>query len=131
MAWTASNGYLNYDIIVLYLSAIFWTLGYDTIYGAQDIEDDEIIDIKSTSIKFKGKIKLFVSSCYFITLVLLVLFLRNEIGINLSTLILIMFSISLFYQIKIFDKKNPVSCLEAFKINNLSGFLVFLSIILI
>ena len=129
MGYSAILDQISAQIIVLYLAAIFWTLGYDTIYGAQDIEDDEIIGIKSTSIKFKGKIKLFVSSCYFITLVLLVLFLRNEIGINLSTLILIMFSISLFYQIKIFDKKNPVSCLEAFKINNLSGFLVFLSII--
>ena len=32
-------------------------LGYDTIYGYQDIKDDEIIGLKSTSIKFKGKAK--------------------------------------------------------------------------
>ena len=39
--------------LILYFGAIFWTLGYDTIYGYQDIKDDEIIGLKSTSIKFK------------------------------------------------------------------------------
>ena len=39
--------------LLLYFGAIFWTLGYDTIYGFQDIKDDEIIGVKSTSIKFK------------------------------------------------------------------------------
>jgi 4-hydroxybenzoate polyprenyltransferase len=53
MAWTASTNYISQEIIIFYLSAIFWTLGYDTIYGAQDIRDDEIIGVKSTSIKFK------------------------------------------------------------------------------
>ena len=43
MAWAAMNNSISIDIITLYLSAIFWTLGYDTIYGIQDISDDEII----------------------------------------------------------------------------------------
>ena len=38
----------------MYFGAIFWTLGYDTIYGFQDIKDDEITGVKSTSIKFKN-----------------------------------------------------------------------------
>ena len=37
MAWTALNNSLSVDIFILYASAIFWTLGYDTIYGAQDM----------------------------------------------------------------------------------------------
>ena len=45
---------------VFYIGAIFWTLGYDTIYGYQDIKDDEIIGVKSTSIKFKGNPKKFL-----------------------------------------------------------------------
>ena len=55
MAWTSLNNTVSVEIIILYVSAIFWTLGYDTIYGAQDMSDDEIIGIKSTSIKFKKK----------------------------------------------------------------------------
>ncbi len=57
MAWTSINNEINFNIILLYLAAIFWTLGYDTIYGAQDMSDDEIIGLKSTSIKFKKNIK--------------------------------------------------------------------------
>ena len=53
MAYAAFNEHISIEIIYLYLSAIFWTLGYDTIYGAQDMNDDEIIGVKSTSIKFK------------------------------------------------------------------------------
>ena len=129
MGFSAILDQISLQIIILYIAAIFWTLGYDTIYGAQDIEDDEIIGVKSTSIKFKEKIKLFVGTCYFISLILLVLFFKGEIGLNLSTLLIIMFLVSLFYQLKIFDKDNPLTCLKAFKINNLSGFLVFLSIV--
>ena len=49
--------------IIFYIGAIFWTLGYDTIYGYQDIKDDEIIGLKSTSIKFKGNAKNFLFIC--------------------------------------------------------------------
>ena len=57
MAWTAINNNITQEIIILYISAIFWTLGYDTIYGAQDMSDDEIIGLKSTAIKFKKILK--------------------------------------------------------------------------
>ena len=67
MAYTSILDQISIEIILLYLSAIFWTLGYDTIYGVQDIADDEIIGVKSTAIKFKGNIKLFVGTCYLIT----------------------------------------------------------------
>ena len=43
LGWTSINGEISLIPIILYLGAIFWTLGYDTIYGFQDIEDDEII----------------------------------------------------------------------------------------
>ena len=56
MAYAAVNNNISIEILILYGSAIFWTLGYDTIYGAQDMVDDEIIGIKSTSIKFKKNI---------------------------------------------------------------------------
>ena len=74
MAWTSISGFLNIDIFIIYLAAIFWTLGYDTIYGAQDIVDDEIIGVKSTSIKFKFMLKKFVLFCYAISLLILFLF---------------------------------------------------------
>ena len=130
MAYTAVNGDISINVILLYLSAIFWTLGYDTIYGAQDIKDDEIIGVKSTSIKFKKNIKIFVSTNYFITLIMLMYIFYNKIGINFATLALCLFFLSLVFQIKKFDKSKPHSCLVAFKTNNFSGLVLFISILL-
>ena len=72
MAWAAVNNSISTEIIILYVSAIFWTLGYDTIYGAQDMSDDEIIGLKSTSIKFKKNINLFLSTSYLILIILII-----------------------------------------------------------
>ena len=128
MAYTSILDQISIEIILLYLSAIFWTLGYDTIYGVQDIEDDEIIGVKSTAIKFKGNIKFFVSTCYLATFLLIMYVFKKNIGINLSTFFIFMFSISLIYQIKIFNN-NPINCLRAFKINNFSGIFMFITIL--
>ena len=131
MAWTSITGHISIEIIVLYMSAIFWTLGYDTIYGAQDIVDDEIIGMKSTSIKFKNNIKLFVSFCYFLSSILLIYLFYNKFGLNNFTLLIIIFILSLMYQIIKFKKDSPKKCLEIFKLNNISGLFLFLGIILI
>jgi 4-hydroxybenzoate polyprenyl transferase, proteobacterial len=68
MAWAAINNSLNAEIIILYISAIFWTLGYDTVYGAQDMSDDELIGLKSASIKFKKNMRLFNTTTYLNTM---------------------------------------------------------------
>ena len=73
LGWTSINGQISIIPIIFYLAAIFWTLGYDTIYGFQDIEDDEIIGVKSTSIKFKQNPKIFLSICYLIFTLLFIL----------------------------------------------------------
>ena len=128
MAWTSINNGLTYEIIILYLSAIFWTLGYDTIYGAQDMSDDEIIGLKSTSIKFKDNIKLFVSTSYLISITLLLYLFLGFFGKNLFTLFFIFANLTLIYQLIYFDKSNSILCLKLFKLNNLTGLLIFLSI---
>ena len=128
MAWTSMGYDISYDILTLYTAAIFWTLGYDTIYGAQDMSDDEIIGLKSTSIKFKKNIKFFVGSCYFLSALLLSFLFLEFIGINFFTLFLFAFFLSLFYQLRTFKKEEQESCLMAFKINNFSGLILFLSI---
>ena len=128
MAWTSMGYDISYNILTLYTAAIFWTLGYDTIYGAQDMSDDEIIGLKSTSIKFKKNIKFFVGSCYFLSVLLLSFLFLELIGINFFTLFLFAFFLSLFYQLKTFKKEDQESCLIAFKINNFSGLILFLSI---
>ena len=128
MGWTSITNSISIEPLMLYLSAIFWTLGYDTIYGLQDIRDDEIIGVKSTSIKFKNNVKVFVGTCYSLcVLCILILGLLMEIDkylLALSTF----FILSLIYQIKIFKTDNPKSCLLSFRTNNLTGLLIFLFI---
>tara|TARA_B110000438_G_scaffold300950_1_gene354569 strand:+ start:63 stop:926 length:864 start_codon:yes stop_codon:yes gene_type:complete len=129
MGWTSLTNSISVEPIILYLSAIFWTLGYDTIYGIQDIKDDEIIGIKSTSIKFKKNIKFFVGTCYTLC-VFFILILFFILEVNKYLLIMsLFFIISLVYQLKIFKVNNSNSCLLAFKLNNLTGIFVLIFIL--
>ncbi len=132
LGWTAINGKVEIVTILFYIGAIFWTLGYDTIYGYQDIKDDEIIGLKSTSIKFKGKAKKFLYLCYTFVIIF---FVAGGVKMNFHfsyyLLILIPFMHLFFYQIKIFDLKNPSSCLNAFKSNNFFGLIIFLNILIV
>ena len=128
MAWASINNGLNYEIIILYLSAIFWTLGYDTIYGAQDMSDDEIIGLKSTSIKFKKNINLFLTISYIAVIILDLYLFRDFLGLNIFTIFFLLFCLSLFYQLIKFDKKKTDIYLSLFKLNNLSGLFLFIGI---
>jgi len=129
MAWTSVMNNINYLPVVLYFGAIFWTLGYDTIYGIQDASDDEIIGVKSTAIKFKKNLNLFIGSCYLVSSIL-VSFVITKLEISYFLIFLLFFMFSLFYQIKIYDPRKPYSCLKAFKLNNFSGLILFLTIFL-
>jgi 4-hydroxybenzoate polyprenyltransferase len=131
MAWTSLLNSFSHEIFILYAAAIFWTLGYDTIYGLQDIIDDEIIGMKSTSIKFKNKIKTFVFFCYLsVSILLSYLIFKHQDNI-IASFVFLLFVISLFNQILEFNPKIPKTCLKGFKSNNFSGFLMFISLMLI
>ena len=89
---------------MFYFGAIFWTLGYDTIYGYQDIKDDEIIGVKSTSIKFKNNPKIFVSFMlfYFYCLLLILTGVLMQFSNIFYLTLTITFLHLFFYQIKFF-----------------------------
>ena len=131
LGWTSISGQLNVIPIIFYFGAIFWTLGYDTIYGYQDIKDDEIIGLKSTSIKFKGKSKIFLFICYSVLILTLILggYLMNFS--SLYFLFLVIPVIHLFYyQIRLFNSESSTMCLKLFKSNNLFGLIILLNILL-
>ena len=117
---------------MFYLGAIFWTLGYDTIYGYQDIKDDEIIGVKSTSIKFKNNPKIFLILCYsFLFCFSLNSWSFNEFNSNIFFLSLIIPLCHLFfYQIKSLNIKQPESCLKIFKSNNIIGLIIYINILI-
>ena len=131
LGWTSINNEINLIPIIFYIGAIFWTLGYDTIYGFQDIKDDEIIGIKSTSIKFKSKPNLFLNVCYLILLISLFAvgyFMKFNI---FYFMFLIIISFQLFYiQLKKLNTDSEHSCLKTFKSNNTLGLIVYFSLII-
>ena len=132
LGWTAIIGEISIVPIIFYLGAIFWTLGYDTIYGYQDIKDDEIIGLKSTSIKFKVKEKKFLFMCYAFVLILLIFGgYKMQFHNSYYLLTLIPFVHLFIYQIKTFNLNDPASCLRVFKSNNLFGLIVFLNILIV
>ena len=131
LGWTSITGEISIIPIIFYLGAIFWTLGYDTIYGFQDIQDDEIIGVKSTSIKFKNKPKRFVTVCYvfLISSILISGALMNYNYFFYISLLMTMIHL-FFYQIKLFNSENPPSCLKVFKSNNVIGLIIFCNILI-
>ncbi len=131
VGWASINENISLIPLLLYFGAIFWTLGYDTIYGFQDIEDDEIIGVKSTSIKFKKNPKIFLSICYFI-FIFFFLITGFKLDFNyyffIGTIMIIL-HLSVI-QIINFDKKNKAKCLKIFKSNNFLGLLILTCILI-
>ena len=129
LAWISISNEVSIVAIVFYFGAIFWTLGYDTIYGFQDIKDDEIIGVKSTSIKFKNDPKKFLLFCYLVFFVSLI-----TVGINMNFklfyfIFLILPAAQLFiFQIKKLNILDTNDCLRRFKSNNLLGLIVLINI---
>jgi 4-hydroxybenzoate polyprenyltransferase len=131
LGWTSIVGEINIVPIMFYLGAIFWTLAYDTIYGFQDLKDDEIIGIKSTSIKFKNNPKLLLIICYLIFMISLItvgFFMKFNTIFYFSILVPV---IHLFlYQVYNFDYKDTKNCLKIFKSNNFFGVIILLNILI-
>ena len=130
LAWISISNEISIIPIILYLGAIFWTLGYDTIYGFQDIRDDEIIGVKSTSIKFKNDPKkfLFISySLFIISLFLVGISMEFKIYYFLFMIIPILHL--LVFQVKKLNTSLTIDCLVKFKSNNLLGLIIFINIL--
>ena len=131
LGWTCIQNQMDIVPIIFYLGAIFWTLGFDTIYGFQDIKDDEIIGVKSTSIKFKKNPKFFLIICYSIFIVSLItvgFFMKFNSMFYIFLLIPIL---HLFlFQIYNFDFKDSKNILKIFKSNNLLGVIILSNILI-
>jgi len=131
LGWTSINPNVGILPAIVYVGAIFWTLGYDTIYGFQDLKDDEIIGVKSTSLMFKKNPYRFLYFCYFIFILSLVLLgiVSNMNFFYYFLLILIIFQM-FYFQIKKLNIDNEQSCLKIFKSNNFLGLIIFFTFII-
>tara|TARA_X000000950_G_scaffold166872_1_gene203745 strand:+ start:1958 stop:2824 length:867 start_codon:yes stop_codon:yes gene_type:complete len=130
LGWTSINAEINLIPLIFYFGAIFWTLAYDTIYGFQDIKDDEIIGLKSTSIKFKSNPTIILYLCYtiFLSSLILIGFLNEFSKLYFLSLIIIVCHMY-FIQLNKFNSNVPEVCLKIFQSNNLLGAIILISLL--
>ena len=126
--WIAIHGEPASVVWLLYIAGIFWTIGYDTIYAHQDIEDDLRIGVKSTAIRFGKHSRLAIGICYGLMLLALV-------GVGLIAQLnwyyyagLGLIGTHLLWQVLTADLQNPASCLTRFKSNQWLGLILFATI---
>ena len=115
-------------MLFIYLSCLFWTLGYDTVYGYQDIEDDKKIGIKSTSRLFGKEKKSHIWFFYFIKYFLLATALYI---VNVHIISYYLLAIGIIYTsklIKNLDLQSPNSCAIFFVKNRNIGLINFTAI---
>ncbi len=72
-AWSAANQDITIGIIIMYFGTVFWIIGYDTIYGCQDKNEDEIFGIQNSAVSAKKFLNGFVGCMYLVTFILLII----------------------------------------------------------
>lgn len=129
LGWTAVFGRLDWAPVALYLAAILWTIGYDTIYAHQDRRDDAIVGIRSTARLFGRYTKLSIGGLFVATVVALaVAFALVGAGWP-AYLGLAAFAGHLAWQVVTLDEDDPARCLMLFRSNRIAGWLPFLGLV--
>ncbi len=128
MGWVSATSNLDMGALFLYIAGIFWTLAYDTIYAHQDIEDDRGAGVKSTARLFGEKSKLYVTG-FFAAFALFILIAKYTAAPSFMTIFFMApVILQIFWQVSIWDKDDPQSCLKVFKSNQVLGLLVLLAL---
>ncbi|MBY0332404.1 MAG: 4-hydroxybenzoate octaprenyltransferase [Acetobacteraceae bacterium] len=126
----AATGTLGWEAAALYAAAIAWILGYDTIYAHQDREDDALVGIGSTALKFGERTRPFLAACYAATIALLAL---AGWAAGLGALFWPALALPaglLARQVATLDIRDPARCLKLFKANREVGLAVALAFML-
>ncbi len=139
VAYAAKTGEVSAPVLILYAGLIFWTIGYDTIYACQDIEDDGLVGIKSTARRFGRYVRPAVALCYLICLCLILyactMSLMGEMmwrALFLPLIFLLVlisfFALHLIWQIWAFRPDDAAKALAIFKSNFWAGIILTLSL---
>jgi 4-hydroxybenzoate polyprenyltransferase len=128
MGWAAVFGSLGIAPILVYLAAVAWTIGYDTIYALQDIEDDEIAGIKSSARLFGAHVRIAVAGFYVLTVALLALALAAIAAGWIAWLGLAAFAAHLAWQVARIDPADGEGALRLFRSNRDAGLVLFVGL---
>jgi 4-hydroxybenzoate polyprenyltransferase len=129
MGYAAGTGRIDPALAALYAAAILWDLGFDTIYGHQDREDDALVGVRSTSRLFGEHTAPFLAACYAGTVAMLALagWLRG-LGWWFYPMLMVPGAL-LARQVVALDIHDPAKCLRLFRANREVGLAVGLAIL--
>ena len=126
MGWAAHFGSLGWPPVLLYATAILWTIGYDTIYALQDTTDDAVIGIGSTALYFGSAVRQGVAVIYGLAVAAAVLACRvADVGLP-AYVGVAAFAAHLAWQVVRIDRHDGVRALALFRSNRIAGLMLFL-----
>ncbi len=125
MGWAASEASLSGASNLLFLGAILWVIGYDTIYALQDIEDDALAGVKSTARLFGARVKPWLWGFYGGAVFMIGAALVSANAGFAAWLGLIAFAAHLFWQVHVLDPSDPAHALALFRSNKTAGLILF------
>ena len=128
IGWSAATGSLTLAPCLVYLAAIFWTIGYDTIYAIQDFDDDSVAGIRSTPRLFGAWTQIMVG-LFFIFAIAVLIWAYAITGTGLIARAgLAAFALHLGWQVLKINLKNPAMALRLFRSNRDAGLILFLTL---
>jgi len=126
VGWTARADSLDAPAFLLYASAIFWTIGYDTIYALQDIRDDERAGVLSTARLFGDHVQSAVGALYAVSALCAALAAVSAHVGGFALAGAAAFAAHLMWQtFKLGGDRSPQTALALFHSNRYAGFLLF------
>jgi 4-hydroxybenzoate polyprenyltransferase len=129
VGWAAVTGALALPALLLYAGSVMWTIGYDTIYAHQDKEDDALVGLKSTALKFGDATHRWLAAFY-AGAVLLWGAAGLLAGARIAFLLaLTLAGVQLAWQVATLDTRDAANCLARFKSNRWVGWLLLLGLV--
>jgi 4-hydroxybenzoate polyprenyltransferase len=130
IGWAATGMALALPAWLLYAACLFWTLGYDTIYAVQDMEDDRQAGIKSTALRVGRHLRSFVAFCYALMLLFLSLA-AFEAGVSLVVYGGIAgAALHALWQLRLLGNLAPARAGALFASNQYLGLLIFVALLI-
>ncbi|MEN6543504.1 4-hydroxybenzoate octaprenyltransferase [Parvibaculum sp.] len=128
MGYAAATDHLALAPVLLYLGSIAWTIGYDTIYAHQDKDDDALIGVKSTALRFGAATHRWMWMFYgAMSITLVAVGISGALGpIYFAGIALAV--AHLVWQIRSLDIDDSGRCLKLFRSNRDFGLIVFAAI---
>jgi 4-hydroxybenzoate polyprenyltransferase len=130
VGWTAVTAGLAWPPVLLYAGGVAWTLAYDTIYAHQDREDDALIGVRSTALRFGDRSVQWIAGFFALALILIdaSLWLAGaglpaHIGVAGAAL-------HAAWQVSRLDIADPQRCLLLFRSNREFGLILLAGLLL-